>query len=72
MTERESAHPIVAPQYCDITTPVDELKNVAEEDLEIEVKEKDSVNFCLKLFFYMGFFFYSGIYFFQNFYSKNT
>lgn len=46
MTERESAHPIVAPQYCDITTPVDELKNVAEEDLEIvEIKEKDSVNF---------------------------
>lgn len=46
MTERESAHPTVAPQYCDITTPVDELKNVAEEDLEVEVKEKDSVNFC--------------------------
>lgn len=55
MTERESAHPTVAPQYCDITTPVDELKNVAEEDLEIEVKEKDSVNFFKKLIFGISF-----------------
>lgn len=57
MTERESAHPTVAPQYCDITTPVDELKNVAEDDLEIEVKENDSVNFCLNFFIYLGIFF---------------